>query len=89
MLNKRFSLISSIKPTFKADITSQQLSSFLGFEVANWDLGGQDQYRKSYLENRERFFTDIQSLFYVIDATDADRFDEAHRSRRHSAGSGR
>ncbi len=79
LLNKRFSLLSSIKPTFKADITSQQLSSFLGFEVANWDLGGQNQYRQTYLDNPERFFTDIQTVFYVIDIQTPERFDEAVR----------
>ena len=76
-MNKRFSLLTSLKPTYQADITSQQLSSFLGFEVSNWDLGGQEGYRKTYLENKERFFTDIRTMFYVIDIQDPERFNEA------------
>jgi len=40
-----------------------------------WDLGGQDIYRKQYLENKMPFYsTDL--LYYVIDIADSNRFSE-------------
>ena len=56
---------------------AQSLSSFLGFEVSSWDLGGQEHYRKAYLEHKEKYFTDIQAVFFVIDTQSPERFDEA------------
>jgi hypothetical protein len=41
-----------------------------------WDLGGQQQYRKIYLEEPERFFFDASAVLYVIDIQDEERFDE-------------
>ncbi len=76
MLNKKFSLLSGLKPTVKAKISSQKIS-VLGLEISNWDLGGQVSYRKAYLENKEKYFTDIQSIFYVIDIQKPARFEEA------------
>ncbi|MHA1438461.1 MAG: ADP-ribosylation factor-like protein [Promethearchaeota archaeon] len=76
LLNKKFSLLTSIKPTFKAKITSQSIS-LLGLKVANWDLGGQKNYREIYLKNKEKYFTDVQAIFFVIDAQCPERFEEA------------
>jgi len=44
--------------------------------VMLWDLGGQQQYRKIYLEEPERFFFDASAVLYVIDIQDEERFDE-------------
>ena len=66
LLNKKFSLMSNIKPTFKANITSQSIS-LLGMEVSNWDLGGPKSYRETYLQNKEKYFSELQTIFYVID----------------------
>jgi len=44
--------------------------------VMLWDLGGQMQYRKIYLEEPERFFFDASAVLYVIDIQDEERFDE-------------
>ncbi|MHA1648958.1 MAG: ADP-ribosylation factor-like protein [Candidatus Helarchaeota archaeon] len=45
--------------------------------VMLWDLGGQQQYRKVYLEEPERFFFDTSAVMYVIDIQDEERFDES------------
>jgi len=45
--------------------------------VMLWDLGGQQQYRKVYLQEPERFFFDCSAVMYVIDIQDEERFDEA------------
>ncbi|HUY00304.1 MAG TPA: ADP-ribosylation factor-like protein [Candidatus Deferrimicrobium sp.] len=44
--------------------------------VMLWDLGGQQQYRKIYLEEPERFFFDTSAVIYVVDIQDEERFDE-------------
>jgi len=77
LLAGKFSLLTSIKPTLKAKITSQALSSFLGMAVSSWDLGGQKKYREMYLQQKEKYFTDIQSVFFVIDVQEPERFNEA------------
>ena len=77
LLAGKFSLLTSIKPTLKAKITSQALSSFLGLAVSSWDLGGQRKYREVYLKNKEKYFTEIQTVFFVFDVQEPERFDEA------------
>jgi GTPase SAR1 family protein len=49
---------------------------FLGLQVGIFDFGGQEQYRKEYLENSDAFRgTDI--LIPIVDLHDPNRFDEA------------
>lgn len=49
---------------------------FLGLQVGIFDFGGQEQYRKEYMEKPEIFKgTDI--LIPIVDLHDPDRFDEA------------
>jgi len=76
LLNKKFSLLSSIKPTFKAKRALKDLS-LLGTSIVNWDLGGQESYRSDYLKNKEKYFLDVRTIFYVIDIQDSKRFNEA------------
>lgn len=45
--------------------------------VMLWDLGGQQQYRKVYLQEPERFFFDTSAVMYVVDIQDEERFDES------------
>lgn len=45
--------------------------------VMLWDLGGQQQYRKVYLQEPERFFFDTSAVMYVTDIQDEERFDES------------
>ncbi|KKL76865.1 hypothetical protein LCGC14_2040620 [marine sediment metagenome] len=66
VLDKKFSLLSSIKPTIKAKRTSH-INSLLGLSIVRWDLGGQKGYRKIYLDNKSKYFTGMQSIFFVID----------------------
>ncbi len=46
-------------------------------EIASWDLGGQKKYREMYLQNKEKYFTEIYAGFFVIDIQCPERFDEA------------
>lgn len=76
LLNKRFSLLCTIKPTIKANRNRTSVS-ILGLDISSWDLGGQKNFREEYLKNKDKFFTHVQSLFFVIDVQKRERFEEA------------
>ena len=76
ILDKKFSLLTAVKPTIKAKRTFHN-NSLLGITVVRWDLGGQKGYRKIYLGNKSKYFTEMQSIFYVIDIQAPKKFDEA------------
>ncbi len=76
VLDKKFSLLTSVAPTIKAKRTSHT-NKLLGISITRWDLGGQKSYRKIYLDNKSKYFTDMQSIFYVIDIQRQDKFDKA------------
>ncbi|UCC18638.1 MAG: hypothetical protein JSV62_11085 [Promethearchaeota archaeon] len=76
LLDKKFSLLTSVKPTIKAKRTLHT-NSLLGISIVRWDLGGQKGYRKIYLGDKGKYFTEMQSIFYVIDIQDPKKFDEA------------
>lgn len=50
----------------------------LGLEIVNWDLGGQENFRSVYIQKYEKYFSTVQTIFYVIDIQDARRFEETH-----------
>ncbi len=76
ILDKKFSLLPTVKPTIKAKRTIHP-NSLLGTTIVRWDLGGQKNYRKIYLGNKSKYFTDMQSIFYVIDIQASDKFEES------------
>lgn len=50
---------------------------FLGLDIIQLDMGGQRQYREEYLQNPEKYLSATDLIFYVIDAQDNDRYNEA------------
>ena len=40
-----------------------------------WEFGGQEQYRKEYLENFKEYFDETNYIIYVIDVQDIARYD--------------
>ncbi|MFX1390394.1 MAG: ADP-ribosylation factor-like protein [Promethearchaeota archaeon] len=76
ILDKKFSLLTAVKPTIKAKRTFHN-NSLLGITIVRWDLGGQKGYRKIYLGNKSKYFTEMQSIFYVIDIQAPKKFEEA------------
>ena len=75
-LDKKFSLLPTVKPTIKAKRTVHT-NSLLGISIIRWDLGGQRSYRKIYLGEKSRYFTEMQSIFYVIDIQAPEKFEES------------
>ena len=65
-LNEEFSKLHNLKPTMGIETRTD---SILGMKVVQWDIGGQEQFRKQYVEDKTHFEnTDL--LCYVIDVTD-------------------
>lgn len=75
-LQKRLTLGETIVPTKKAEVSSQEIS-LLGLDVTHWDLGGQEQYRTLYFQNKKKYFSDVPILIFVIDIKDKARHDTA------------
>lgn len=76
LLDKKFSLLPTVKPTIKAKRTVHT-NSLLGISIIRWDLGGQKSYRKIYLGEKSKYFTEMQSIFYVIDIQAPEKFEES------------
>jgi GTPase SAR1 family protein len=76
LLDKKFSLLPTVKPTIKVKRTFYT-NSLLGLHITRWDLGGQKIYRKIYINDKSKYFTDTQTIFYVIDIQSQNKFEEA------------
>jgi GTPase SAR1 family protein len=76
LLDKKFSLLPTVKPTIKAKRTFYT-NSLLGIQITRWDLGGQRIYRKIYINEKSIYFTETQTIFYVIDIQSQSKFEEA------------
>jgi len=48
-------------------------------DLIMWDLGGQLEYRKNYLEHPEHYFLQMDLLLYVLDIQDYERYEESLR----------
>lgn len=64
-----------IKPTRNAKIRTFE---FLGMNVAEWDLGGHESYRKLYLEKTQQIFQGTDILLHVVVVQDYDRIGESY-----------
>ena len=71
-LDRKFNLIRRLKPTTKAEVNSKKLN-LLGLNLNMWDFGGQSNYRKQYLEEKDKYFSNINACFFVIDIQDKKR----------------
>jgi small GTP-binding protein len=76
-LEKKFAYeedLKTLKPTVRINRDS---FTFLNQQIYRWDFGGQEKYREEYLSHKERFFSDVDIFFFVIDVQDRDRFIES------------
>jgi GTPase SAR1 family protein len=73
VLNENYNLMDRIKPTVGYQLTSMKI---LGVPVVTYDLGGQAAFRNNYFKDT-RIFVETDSLFFVIDAFQVSRFNEA------------
>jgi GTPase SAR1 family protein len=75
-LQNKFSTIQSLMPT--KGVKREKLD-FFGFPVISWDLGGQETYRRDYLDQPQVYFSDADLIIYVIDIQDIGRVEESAR----------
>jgi small GTP-binding protein len=73
-LLQEFEILGTIKPT--VGIEHQQVTLF-GQTLVFWDFGGQETYRKRYLQSVDRYFPDMHTLFYVVDILDVEHLEES------------
>ncbi len=73
-LQREFSKISSITPTRGAQ---RRVFSFLGRNISEWDLGGQELYRISYIKNPGKYFDNTEICIFCIDIRNKKRIPEA------------
>lgn len=76
-LTKKANLLSfcNIKPTQGLDIVNINDDPYMKFNI--WDFGGQETFRKEYLEKFDDYFIDVDRFIYVIDAQDDARYELA------------
>lgn len=72
-IKKKYSEIISVMPTKGV---KRDHSDLFGAQIIRWELGGQKQYRDRYLKESETYLYDVDLLFFIVDAQDAERSDE-------------
>ena len=74
---KNLSSFSKLKPTVSRHIWPKFELSDTEFSI--WDFGGQEQFRKDYLDNFQDYdlFEQTNKFIFVIDIQDIERYDTA------------
>lgn len=65
---------SKIRPT--RGVERKEMVIF-GIPITQWDLGGQDAYRKTYLQESSNILNEMDLFIYVLDVNDKKRHQEA------------
>ena len=73
-LLREISKIAPIKPTRNAE---RRFFEFLGMNVSEWDLGGQEKFRRAYLDKAHMIFRGTDVVIYVVDVQDHERIVES------------
>lgn len=66
--------ITDLEPTVGVEVKKIESDNY---NLVIWDFGGQVGHRHDYLESPEEFFVQVDSLFFVIDVQDTERYDES------------
>ena len=67
--------VKDLGPTVMYEVKSH---NYLGLQISLWDFGGQEEYRKSYLET-PKLLTNTNILVCVLDLHSPDTFDKANQ----------
>lgn len=73
-IKKRYSELLDVKPTKGLKRSETHL---FNTKIVEWDLAGQSRYREVFLKQSEKYLYDVDVVFFVVDAGDSDRFEEA------------
>ncbi len=66
--------VKDIGPTVMYEVKSH---NYLGLQISLWDFGGQEEYRKSYLET-PKLLTNTDILVFVLDLHSPETYDNAN-----------
>lgn len=73
IVQHRYTSLGALKPTKGID---RKIETIFGKEINLWDYGGQDFYRKRYLESRDDL-SGLDLIFYLVDIQAPERFSES------------
>ncbi|MFX0178753.1 MAG: ADP-ribosylation factor-like protein [Candidatus Hodarchaeota archaeon] len=73
-VDRKFSKLMGLKPTFGAEVSSIET---LGTTIFLWDLGGQLSLREKYLNRAQIYLYEADLIFYFIDIRNRNRFEES------------
>lgn len=68
-----FKSLAKLKPTKGIE---RSKISFLDQEIIIWDFGGQDKFRKKYMNRADTYFSDLEQVFFVVDIQDQNVFND-------------
>ncbi len=61
----------------KYEMLRHQTLNKMGLHYVIVDMGGQNQFRKEYIQSAEKYFVNISLLIFVIDVQDPEHFNDA------------
>ncbi len=73
-VDRKYSKLIGLKPTLGASIKSIEA---LGATIFLWDLGGQLEFRRKYINKAEIYLYEADLIFYFIDIRNKSRFEES------------
>ena len=76
-ITKKFGFEEEVSKLMPTRRIARDSFKFLGLDIIRLDIGGQRQYREEYLQNPGKYLSGTDLIFFVIDAQDNDRYDEA------------
>ncbi|MFX1450591.1 MAG: ADP-ribosylation factor-like protein [Promethearchaeota archaeon] len=71
----KLDIFNQLPPTIGAD--QQIFDDKKGIKYVMVDMGGQETYRKQYIQNAEKYFINIVFLMYIIDVQDPRKFEKS------------
>lgn len=70
-LTKETYFIPESAPMYKPTIGVSHSSLLLADKIISvWDFGGQEAYRNEYMKHPELYFTEVSTIYYVVDVQD-------------------
>ncbi|HUX98505.1 MAG TPA: ADP-ribosylation factor-like protein [Candidatus Deferrimicrobium sp.] len=76
VIKKEAGDISNLKPTQGMNRESISLKDY-GLDLYIYELGGQERYRKMYIDHPEKYILGVDIMVFLVDMQDPDRFQDA------------
>ncbi len=74
ILQERYSALKTILPT--KGVNREEVDIF-GYSVMVWDLGGQEQYRKQYIDKPAMYFCETDIIVFCFDIQEKEKKEDA------------